>query len=170
MRKRTQRGRQLSLFWICFFISSYRSSSTSVWNIKKLRRNFAYRPAPTWYYWSTEISVIFRKYHRYFCIYRYFYRFFGKFPDISYQSSSRTGYKICPFFFYFKKKQIRCCLVIWSWFAGKGCAFSVKFKSSGMDFHGNQTRMHFPGNQMGDGFSWESNGGCKKNKLITWLD
>ena len=26
---------------------------------------------------------------------------FGKFPDISYQSSPRTGYKICPFF---KKK------------------------------------------------------------------
>ena len=32
-----------------------------------------------------------------------------------------------------------------------------------MDFLGNQTRMNFPGNQMGDGFSWESNGGCKKN-------
>ena len=30
-----------------------------------------------------------------------------------------------------------------------------------MDFLGNQTRMNFPGNQMGDGFSWESNGGCK---------
>ena len=27
-------------------------------------------------------------------IFRYFYRFFGKFPDISYQSSPRTGYKI----------------------------------------------------------------------------
>ena len=24
--------------------------------------------------------------------------------------------------------------------------------------------MNFPGNQMGDGFSWESNGGCKKIK------
>ena len=23
--------------------------------------------------------------------------------------------------------------------------------------------MNFPGNQMGDGFSWESNGGCKNN-------
>ena len=27
-----------------------------------------------------------------------------------------------------------------------------------MDFLGNQTRMNFPGNQMGDGFYWESNG------------
>ena len=32
-----------------------------------------------------------------------------------------------------------------------------------MDFLGNQTRMNFPGNRMGDGFSWESNGGCKNN-------
>ena len=32
-----------------------------------------------------------------------------------------------------------------------------------MDFLGNQTNMNFPGNRMGDGFSWESNGGCKKN-------
>ena len=31
------------------------------------------------------------------------------------------------------------------------------------DFLGNQTRMNFPGNRMGDGFSWESNGGCKNN-------
>ena len=31
------------------------------------------------------------------------------------------------------------------------------------DFLGNQTTMNFPGNQMGDGFSWESNGGCKNN-------
>ena len=31
-----------------------------------------------------------------------------------------------------------------------------------MNFLKNQTRMNFPGNQMGDGFSWESNGGCKK--------
>ena len=30
-----------------------------------------------------------------------------------------------------------------------------------MDFLGNQTRMNFPGNRMGDRFSWESNGGCK---------
>ena len=29
------------------------------------------------------------------------------------------------------------------------------------DFLGNQTRMNFPGNQTGGGFSWESNGGCK---------
>ena len=51
-------------------------------------------------------------------IFRYFYRFFGKFPYISYQSSPR-----------------------WSWFAGKGCVFQpgskivdlgfVKFKSNG---------------------------------------
>ena len=32
-----------------------------------------------------------------------------------------------------------------------------------LDFLGNQTRMNFPENRMGDGFSWESNGGCKKN-------
>ena len=32
-----------------------------------------------------------------------------------------------------------------------------------MDFLGNQTTMNFPGNRMGVGFSWESNGGCKKN-------
>ena len=31
------------------------------------------------------------------------------------------------------------------------------------DFLGNQMRMNFPGNQMGDGFSWESNGGLKNN-------
>ena len=37
-----------------------------------------------------------------------------------------------------------------------------------MDFLGNQTRMNFPGNRMWDGFSWESNGGCKnKIKIIT---
>ena len=37
-----------------------------------------------------------------------------------------------------------------------------------MDFLGNQTRMNYPGNKMGDGFSWESNGGFKKkiNKMI----
>ena len=37
-----------------------------------------------------------------------------------------------------------------------------------MDFLRNQTRMNFPGNRMGDGFSWESNGGCKKinNNMI----
>ena len=33
-----------------------------------------------------------------------------------------------------------------------------------MDFLGNLTRMNFPGNRTGDGFSWESNGGCKKDK------
>ena len=31
-----------------------------------------------------------------------------------------------------------------------------------MDFLGNQTRMNFPGKQMGDGFSWESNGVAEK--------
>ena len=35
-----------------------------------------------------------------------------------------------------------------------------------MDFLRNQTRMNFPGNQMGDRFSWESNGGCQKKKII----
>ena len=34
-------------------------------------------------YRSTDISLIFQKYLRYFGIYRYSYRFFGKFPDIS---------------------------------------------------------------------------------------
>ena len=34
------------------------------------------------------------------------------------------------------------------------------------DFLGNQMRMNFPGNQMGDGFSWESNGGFKKKIII----
>ena len=34
-----------------------------------------------------------------------------------------------------------------------------------MDFLGNQMRMNFPGNQMGDRFSWESNGVCKKNNI-----
>ena len=31
-----------------------------------------------------------------------------------------------------------------------------------MDFLGNQTRMNFPINRMGDGFSWESNGVAEK--------
>ena len=35
-----------------------------------------------------------------------------------------------------------------------------------MDFLGNQTRMNFPGNRMGDGFSWESNGGCR---VFAWI-
>ena len=66
----------------------------------------------------------------------------NKFPNISYQSSPRTGYKICPIFFFFFKKNIRCYLVIWSWFASKGCVFQpsskivdlgfVKFKSNGI--------------------------------------
>ena len=30
----------------------------------------------------------------------------NKFPDISYQSSPRTGYKICPIFFYKKKHKM----------------------------------------------------------------
>ena len=77
-----------------------------------------------------KIGEIFQKsldtaiYWRIFGLYRRFYfRFFGKFPDISYQSSPRTGYKI------------------WSWFAGKACVFQpgskivdlgfVKFKSNG---------------------------------------
>ena len=76
--------------------------------------------------------------HRHFGIYRYFYRFFGKFPDISLPVHPR--YKICPILFFLKK--IRCYLVIWSWFAGKGCVLQpsskivdigfVKFKSSGI--------------------------------------
>ena len=32
-----------------------------------------------------------------------------------------------------------------------------------MDFLGNQTRMNFPGNRMGDGFSWNQTGVAKKN-------
>ena len=49
-----------------------------------------------------------------------------------------------------------------------------------MDFLGNQRRMNFPEKWMDDGFSWESNGGCKNlgikrglqkhKKIITWLD
>ena len=143
---------------------------------------------------------------------KYFYRFFGNFPDISYQSSPRTGYKNLSNFFifyiYIYIYIIRCYLVIWSWFAGKGCVFQpgskivdlgfVKLKPNGtkakrpleqiqktqgakkskffgfpwgfsMDFLGNQTRMNFPGNRMGGGFSWESNGGCKKNKNMIRL-
>ena len=34
-----------------------------------------------------------------------------------------------------------------------------------MDFLENQTRMNFTGNRMGDGFSWESNEGCKKKNI-----
>ena len=30
----------------------------------------------------------------------------NKFPDISYQSNPRTGYKICPIFFYKKKHKM----------------------------------------------------------------
>ena len=56
--------------------------------------------------YRSTISVIFRKYRRYFGIYRYFYRYFKKFPDISYQSSPRTGYKICPIFFLKKKHKM----------------------------------------------------------------
>ena len=33
-----------------------------------------------------------------------------------------------------------------------------------MDFLGNQRRMNFLEKRMGHGFSWESNGGCKKIK------
>ena len=103
-------------------------------------RNFAYRPAQTRY----SSPIIGRLNFGNFSgtspigIYRSLYRFFGKFPDISYQSSLRTGYKICPFFF----NKIRYYLVIWSLFAGKGCVFQpgskivdlgfVKFKSSGI--------------------------------------
>ena len=46
--------------------------------------------------------------------------FFGKFPDISYQSRPRTRIQNLSNFFFFKK---RCYLVIWSWFTGKGCVF-----------------------------------------------
>ena len=45
----------------------------------------------------------------------------------------------------------------------KNAIFLVFLGGFCMDFLGNQTRMNFPGNRMGDGFSWESNGGCKKN-------
>ena len=38
------------------------------------------------------------------CIYRYFYRCFENFPNISYQSSLRIGCKICPIFFFLNKK------------------------------------------------------------------
>ena len=35
-----------------------------------------------------------------------------------------------------------------------------------LDFLGNQMRMNFPGNRMGDGFSWESNRGCR---VFAWI-
>ena len=67
--------------------------------------------------------------------------FFGKFPDISYQFSRAQDTKSVQFFYKKKKKNIRCYLVIWSWFAGKGRVFQpgskivdlgfVKFKSNG---------------------------------------
>ena len=38
-----------------------------------------------------------------------------------------------------------------------------------MDFLGNQTRMNFPGNRMGDGFSGESNGVEKNNNNMIRL-
>ena len=100
------------------------------WKIGIYRRYFGYRSRAN-FNKSSKISPIFR------C----FYRFFGKFPDISYQSSPRTGYKICPIFLFFLFLKIKCYLVIWSWFAGKGCVLQpgwkivdlgfVKFKSNG---------------------------------------
>ena len=78
---------RMSVSWVC---------CKSVWNIEKISGiflwNFSYWPALTRYSSEnfgnfSEISLI------------YFYRFFGEFPDVSYQSSPRTGYKICPFFF-----------------------------------------------------------------------
>ena len=68
------------------------------------------------------------------------YRFFGKFPDISYQSSPRTGYKICLFFLKKKKKhkmlfgnlimicRQRLCFSAWLKIVDLGF---VKFKSNG---------------------------------------
>ena len=59
-----------------------------------------------------KIGEIFKKlsgiaiYRRIFGLHRrFFYRFFGKFPYISYQSILRTGYKICSIFY--KKKNIK---------------------------------------------------------------
>ena len=126
-------------------------------------------------------------------IFQYFYREISR-----YFLPVQPAHRIQNLSIFFLKKDIRCYLVIWSWFAGKGFVFQpgskivdlgfVKFKSNGttakqtqktegakekqffgfpwrfcMDFLGNQTRMNFPGNRMGDGFSWESNGGCKNN-------
>ena len=112
----------------------------------------------------TEISVIFRTYRRYFRIYRYFYLFFGKFPDISYQPAHRIQNLFN--FFFLKKKNIRCYLVIWSWFAGKGCVFQpgsktvdlgfVKFKSNG-------TKPKRPLEQI------QKTQGAKKKKQFFWF-
>ena len=96
-------------------------------------------------YWkilAIFLPVIFRKYHRYVGIYRYFYRFFGKFPHVSLPVQPRPRPRIQNLSNSFLKKQIRRYLVIWSWFAGKGCVLHpspkivdlgfVKFKSSGI--------------------------------------
>ena len=48
-------------------------------------------------------------------------------------------------------------------FLGNQTRMNFPGNQTRMNFPGNQTRMNFPGNRMGDGFSWESNGGCKKN-------
>ena len=60
---------------------------------------------------KNSVAAIYRRKFRF--VSPILYRFLGKFPDISHQSSPRTGYKICPIFF-FKKKNIRCNLVICS--------------------------------------------------------
>ena len=161
-------------------------------------------------YWkilAIFLPVIFRKYHRYVGIYRYFYRFFGKFPHVSLPVQPRPRPRIQNLSNSFFKKQIRRYLVIWSWFAGKGCVLHpspkivdlgfVKFKSSGIKakrpleqiqktqgakkkaiflvflrgftciFSEIKRGWIFPEIKMGDGFSWESNGGWKKkNNMI----
>ena len=79
-------------------------------------------------YRFTEILVIYRKYRWYFDIYQYFYRFFRKFPDISYQSSPCIGYKICPIFFIKKHKMLFGNLImIW----GEKLCFSAWLKNRG---------------------------------------
>ena len=56
------------------------------------------------HYRSMEISVIFENIADISVFIGIFTRYFEKFPDISYQSSPRTGYKIYPIFFFLTKK------------------------------------------------------------------
>ena len=127
------------------------------------------------------------KFQRKIVLFRFISAIFRpKKQKFSYQSSPRTGYKIWSWF-----AGKACVFQPGSKIVDLGF---VKFKSNGTTakrtlkqiqktqgakekqffwfslgvlhgFLGNQTRMNFPGNRMGDGFSMESNGGCKK-KII----
>ena len=86
-------------------------------------------------YRPMEISVIFQNITEFIGI---FTDFSGNFPIFPTSPARAQDTKSVQFFFI---KNIRCYLVIWSWFAGKGCVFQpgskivdlgfVKFKSNG---------------------------------------